>query len=208
MKKKVAIAAMAIVLTGSGAAFAGGHWGYGYHHNGAPSYGRYGQEFYGCGAYGRAIDGRGPAYGGPSGSWFYNAPQAVRDAARELEVKRGEIHLEIAKGNADAAKLRTLHDGMLKARRTIADYHLEQALKSPSGAREFLGGRAFGMRGGEMCGGVSFGLLDELQKDKPDTARVRKIYSDLMNLREKHAKENFELCLKYPDSFNGWRGGY
>lgn len=193
MKKKIWAAAMTVVLVGAGAAFAG------VHHNGPGMGPGAGQGWQGHGAHMRDL------------SWLEQAPKNVQEAFKQIDVSRSELRLEIAKGNTDKGKLTTLHNNILKARRTVADYYFDQALKNPAQARQFMDGRyhRMGMRmmGGGFHGGMYAELRNELSKANPDTAKAKQIYTDMVELTEKHAKERFELMLKYPDSMNMQRRG-
>lgn len=194
MRKQILAAMMVIVLLGTGAAFAGPR-NYGPGHQKGFQQGRQ----------------------APDSSWIDKAPQNIQDAFKQIDIKHSEMRLEISKGNIDENKLRTLHNDMLKARRTIADYYFDQALKDPTLARNsrqgFCGG--FGPKGGGygyMQGGMHKGLFFELQselmKDKPDAAKAKQLYADITSLSEKHARENFELALKYPESLSRRGKGY
>lgn len=195
MKRKIWAAAMTVVLVGAGAAFAGAH------HNGpgmGPGAG-HGQGWHGQGAHMRDL------------SWLEQAPKNVQDAFKQIDVSRSELRLEIAKGNTDKGKLTTLHNSILKARRTVADYYFDQALKNPAQARQFMDGRyhrmGAHMMGGGFHGGLFAELRNELSKPNPNTAKAKQIYTDMVELTDKHAKERFELMLKYPDSMNMQRRG-
>lgn len=192
MKKKLLIATMAAVFFGNGVAFAGGH------HNGPGM-------------------GPGPGHGAGHGwhragtgiqdfKWLEQAPKNVQDAFKQIDIKRSEMRLEIAKGNTDRGKLSSIHDSILKARRTVADYYFDQALKNPAQASRFMDGRyhRMGMRmiGGGFHGGMFSELRNELSKANPNAARAKQIYADMIELTEKQAKERFELMLKYPESMN------
>lgn len=190
MKKKILAAAMTVVLVGAGAAFAGAH------HYGAgmgPGPGA-GQGWHGQGAPMRDL------------SWLEQAPKNVQEAFKQIDVSRSELRLEIAKGSTDKGKLTTLHNNILKARRTVADYYFDQALKNPAQATRFMDGRyhRMGMRmiGGGFHGGLFGELRSELAKPNPNTAKAKQIYTDMIEMTEKHAKERFELMLKYPESMN------
>lgn len=139
-------------------------------------------------------------------NWLEQAPKNVQDAFKQIDVSRSELRLEIAKGNTDKGKLSAIHNSILKARRTMADYYFDQALKNPAQASRFMDGRynRMGMRmmGGGFHGGLFAELRSELSKANPDTTKSRQIYKDMIELNEKHAKERFELMLKYPDSMN------
>lgn len=187
MKKIVAATAMIITLVGAGQAFAGSHYG-------RMSEGAWRGQCPGGQQYLRQaeITGR-----------LEKAPQTVKDAIKEMEIKRSEMRLEIAKGNTDSKKLTALHNDIIKARRVMSDYFFEQALNNPEDARQLSGGG----RGMGMHGGMFYGFNSELAKDKPDAAKAKQIYNDTMNLREKHAKERFELCLKNPEGLMGWHRG-
>lgn len=181
MKKKIFALTMAVVLLGSGAAFAGQH-----HHMGP------GREM------GRGM----PAY---DSNWIEQAPQNVQDAFKQMDISRSEMRLEIAKGNTDSKKLTPLHNNILKARRTVADYYFDQGLKNPRQAARFMDGHhRMGMRmiGGSFSDSLFSELRSELSKTNPNTVRAKQLYTDMMNLSEKHAKEGFELMLKYPESIN------
>lgn len=181
MRKQILAAAMVMVLLGAGAAFAGAH-------------------YRGAGPCGRFQAGR----QGPGFNWLDKAPQNIQDALKQIDVKRSEIRLEISKGSIDAKKLGTLHGEILKTRRTIADYCFDQALKNPAQVRDNQYGwhHGFGAMGGGMNGGLFFELQNELRKDNPDAAKAKQLYTEMMNLSEKHAKEKFELALKYPESLS------
>lgn len=193
MNKKILTAMTAVVLLSAGVAFAGPHRGY------APEHGGW-----------QGARNQSGVKSAPDSGWLDKAPQAVKDAFKQMDVKRSEMRLEIAKGNIDSAKLRAQHNDMLKASRVIADYHFDQALKNPDAVKNFTGSRGPGM-GRHMGGGMHPMIQDELRKDNPDLAKVKQIYSDVMNLRDKQARERFELCLKYPGSFSngyGYRGHF
>lgn len=181
MKKQILAAAMAMVLLGAGTALAGAHY------RGAGP----------CGGFQARRQ-------GPDSSWLDKAPQNIQDALKQIDIKHSEIRLEISKGNIDAKKLGTLHGEILKKRRTIADYCFEQALKSPTQARDNQYGwrHGFGPAGGGMNGSLFFELRNELRKDNPDAVKAKQLYTEMMNLSEKHAKERFDLALKYPDSLS------
>lgn len=193
MKKQILAATMAIVLLGAGAAFAGAH------HNG-PGMGL---------GMGSGWHGRGMRVNDLN--WLEQAPKNVQDAFKQIDVSRSELRLEIARGNTDKGKLSALHSDILKARRTVADYYFDQALKNPAQASRFMDGRynrmGMHMMGGGFHGGLFGELRSELSKANPDTAKTRQIYKDMMELNEKHAKERFELMLKYPESMNMRRRG-
>lgn len=181
--KKIFAVTMVVVLLGAGAAFAGAH------HYG-PGAGRYSQ---------------GPRMGTqePSPNWLEQAPQNVRDAFRQIDINRSEISLEIAKGSTDSKKMSVLHEDMLKAKRAISDYYFDQTLKNPEQAGKYAYGDFHRMgkhaMGYGTYGGLHAGLHSELSKANPDTARAKQMYLDTMNLSEKHARERFELMLKYPE---------
>lgn len=192
MRKKIMAATMAVVLMGAGAAFAGAHYG-------GPGMGPgmgpgAGQGWHGQGARMRDL------------SWLEQAPKNVQDAFKQIDISHSEMRLEIAKGNTDRGKLSAIHNSILKARRTVADYYFDQALKNPAQAGRFMDGRyqRMGMRmmGGGFHGGMFAELRNELSKANPDTAKAKQIYKDMVELTEKHAKERFELMLKYPESMN------
>lgn len=172
---------MVMVLLGAGTAFAGAHY------RGAGP----------CGGF--QAGKRGPDF-----NWLDKAPQNIQDAFKQIEIKRSEMRLEISKGNINVKKLGTLHGEMLKTRRTIADYYFDQALKNPTQVRDNQYGwrHGFGPMDGGMNGGLLFELRNELIKDNPDAAKAKRLYTDMMNLSEKHAKEKFELALKYPESLS------
>lgn len=194
MKKKMLAATMAIVLLGAGTAFAGSH-----HRQMAG--GRYGM-------------GPGGGYGpgmmrqAPDNDWLAQAPKNVQDAFKQMDIHHSEMRLEIAKGNVDSQKLVSLHNDMIKARRTVADYHFEHILKNPGQRGGNVGWhhhRLGGMMGGGYRGGLYAELQNELSKANPDAARARQIYADAITLSEKHAKERFELMLRYPESMGSMR---
>lgn len=188
MRKVVVATAMIVTLIGAGQAFAGSH------HGRMPG-GAWQGQCPGGQQYSRQAE---------MGSRLEKAPQAVKDAVREMEIKHSEMRLEIAKGNTDAKKLTAMHNDILKSRRVMSDYFFEQALNNPEEARQFYGGG----RGHGMHGGMFFGFNGELAKDKPDAAKAKQIYNDTMNLREKHAKERFALSLKHPEGLAGWHRGH
>lgn len=201
MKKRVLVVTMAFVLMGSGSALAGGYYGY---NPDAGMLSKHGHFYWNTSKSGeRRLSGK---------NWLEKAPQTVKDAVKQIDIKRSEMRLAIAKGNISAPKLRTLHNDMLKARRTISDYYFEQALTKTDGEKRIIdgGGPGWGMHAGSGAhSGLLFELRNELRKDNPDTAKARQIYTEVMNLSEKHAKESFELRLKYPDSFtNETRGRF
>lgn len=188
MKKIVAATAMIVTLIGAGQAFAGPH------HDRMPDRSWQGQ-CPGGQQYSRQTE---------MTNRLEKAPQAVKDAVKEMEIKHSEMRLEIAKGNTDAKKLTALHNDILKARRVMSDYFFEQALNNPQETRRLHSGG----HGQGMPGGMFYGFNSELAKDKPDTAKAKQIYNETMNLREKHAKERFELCLKYPEGLAGRHWGH
>lgn len=194
MKNKIFAVTMAVVLLGAGMAFAGP-----YHHMGPG----------GMGSGGMGQGGMGMWQGASASerNWMEQAPQNVKDAFKQMDVSHSEMRLEIAKGNTDSKKLAPLHNNMLKARRVVADYYFDQALKNPGQAsRYMMDGRhqRMGMRmmGGNVGGALFSDLQSELSKTNPDTTRAKQIYADMMNLSEKQSKERFELMLKYPESMN------
>lgn len=196
MKNKIFAVTMAVVLLGAGVAFAGP-----YHHMGQGGWGPGGMGPGGMGQGGMGM------WQGADRNWMEQAPQNVKDAFKQMDVNRSEMRLEIAKGNTDSQKLAPLHNNMLKARRVIADYFFDQALKNPGQAsRYMMGGRHQGMgmqmMGGGVGGALFSDLRSELSKANPDTARAKQIYGDMMNLSEKQSKERFELMQKYPESMN------
>lgn len=188
MKKIVAATAMIVTLIGAGQAFAGSH------------YGRMPER----GWQGQCPGGQQYSRHAEMTTLFEKAPQAVKDAVKEMDIKRSELSLEIAKGNTDTRKLTALHNDILKARRVMSDYSFDQALNNPQEARRLHGGG----RGPGMHGGMFYGFNSELAKDRPDAAKAKQIYNDTMNLRDKHAKERFELSLKYPEGLAGRHRGH
>lgn len=202
MRKQFFAVAFAVAVLSAGAAMAEAYHGFapggGYHH-----------QFNG-------------GWRGYDAGWLEKAPQAVRDAFKDIEVKSAEMRLEAAKGNTGKARLRTLHDGMLKSRRVISDYRFEAMMKEPTQPQRMpaQGPRGQGQdyrRGmhrmgarqgmGAMHGGMYQGIYAELLKENPDMTKVRAMYTDLSNLMEKQSKERFELGLKYPDGFGRMCGG-
>lgn len=190
MKEKIFAITMVVVLLGAGAAFAGSHHNMGQGGGMQGANGMHGMN--GMGAYGPNM--------------MDQAPKNVQDAFKQMNISHSEMRLEIAKGNTDSKKLAPLHNDILKARRVVADYHFDQALKNPGKAGMFMDGRRqhMGMRmmGGSVNREMFASLRSELSKANPDTARAKQIYADMMNLSEKQSKERFELMLKYPDSMN------
>ena len=146
-------------------------------------------------------------------NWLEHAPQAIKDAFKDMEVKHAEMRLDIARGNIEASKLRMMHDDILKSRRIVSDYNFEEMLKNPAETRKSIESRGLGghMRPAAGMGGMHSGVIrelyNELSKDKPDTARARQIYTDAVELMEKQSKDRFELWLKYPENMSGMRRG-
>lgn len=181
---KILAATLTLVMLSASSALAGGH-----HGNGV---GAAGQKSY------HNNTSKNGAKCAPDTGWLDKAPQSVKDAFKQMDIKRGEMRLEVAKGDINAARMRAMFNDMQKARRAVSDYCFNLALTKTGGVNMF---HDSGGRGSGMHTRLLFDLRGELGKDKPDVARARKIYTEVMNLSDKQAKESFELCLKYPESF-------
>lgn len=186
MRKALTAAIMVAVLVSAGSAFAGPRMGHGHGHG----YGYDGHFGYG------------PSYGP---GYAQDIPQDVQQKINEMRTVQGQIREELTKEKPDAARARSLNETVIKLRRELSGYRLEQMLKNSGQDR----GTAWrNSRGDSEIWTLRTEMFAELRKETVDTAKVRELYGKIESLAETQERACFEEILKSPSQYLNRMDGY
>jgi|GEM_PF-1167076 len=138
------------------------------------------------------------------------SPQQKENIARIRDLSRA-IKEELRKENPDKSKAKALHEQVQKLRRELDTARFEEVLKNPSGFYKGQAGRlkipaAIKTQMAES-NKLRFEIMEEMQKDIPNKAKIRELNKNLQKIRNNIDDEMLEEMLKSPDKFrNGPMG--